>query len=131
MKMEMVAAVPAGNQRGIITQCHETTKVFDPHKGPEPVVEIVIQPAWNKPGYRTLPVSVVFSPNLSSLSALGRFLSRLGVDLKDGAEFVPASIEGTEVAFTTSNKADGFVVVAKDTISGPRIWVPRFRKSQT
>lgn len=116
MKMEMVAAVPAGNQRGIITQCHETTKVFDPAKGPEPVVEVVIQPAWSKPGYRTLPVAVVFSPKLSSVSALGRFLTRIGVELKEGQEFVPQSIEGTEVAFVSATKDDGFVTVGKDTI---------------
>lgn len=116
MKMEMVAAVPAGQHTGIITQCHETTKTFDPSKGPEGVVELVIQPKWAKPGHRTLPCSVTFSPTLSSLSALGRLLARLNVTVPDGAEFVPASIEGLEVAFTTSVKNDGFVVVAKDTI---------------
>jgi hypothetical protein len=116
LKMEKVAAIPAGPHAGIITQAHETTKVFDPSKGPEGVVEIVIQPKWNKPGHRTLPVSVVFSPNLTSLSALAGFLGRIGVNLEDGADFIPASLEGTEVAFTAETKKDGFVVVVKDTI---------------
>lgn len=116
LKMKNVVAVPAGNQTGIITQCHETTKVFDPTKGPESVVEVVIQPKYQKEGHETLPVAVVFSPSLNSLSALGRFLSRLGVSLRDGQEFVPQSIEGIEVAFTAANKPDGFVVVNKDSI---------------
>lgn len=116
MKMEKVAAIPAGPHTGIIIQCHETTKVFDPTKGPEPVVEVVIQPKYQKAGHRTLPVSVVFSPTLTSLSALGRLLGRLGAEPADGEDFVPASLEGTEVAFTAATKPDGFVVVQKDSI---------------
>ncbi len=116
LKMKKVVAVPAGNQTGIITECRETTKTFDPRKGPEAVVEIVIQPKYAKEGHETLPVSCVFSPSLTSLSALGRFLGRMNVDLKEGQEFVPQSLEGTPVAFTTESKPDGFVVVQKDTI---------------
>lgn len=116
LTMEKVAAIPAGAHTGIITRCHETTKAFDPHKGPEPVVEIVVQPKWAQEGHRTLAVSVVFTPTLSSVSALGRFLSRMGVVLEDGQEFVPQSLEGMEVAFTATRKADGFVVVTKDTL---------------
>jgi len=115
-KMEMVVAVPAGPQRGIIHECKETTKTFDRSKGPEGVYEITIQPAFKKEGFRTLPVSVVFSDSLTSLSGMGRLLGRLGVNLADGQEFVPQSLEGIEVAFTTENKDDGFVVVLKDTI---------------
>lgn len=116
MKMEMVAAIPPGPHDGIISRCHETTKVFDPSRGPEAVVEVVIQPKWQKEGHRTLAVSCVFSPSLSSVSALGRFLGRLGVVLADGQEFIPESLEGTRVAFTASTKADGFVVLNKDSI---------------
>ena len=116
LTMKKQAAVPAGNHVGIITRCHETQKTFDPKNGPEPVVEVVIQPKWNREGHETVSVSCVFSHNLSSLSGLGKFLARLGVDLKEGQEFIPASIEGTEVAFETSVKADGFVVVKKESI---------------
>lgn len=116
MKMEKVAVIPAGQHRGIITQCRETTKTFDPSKGPEEVVEVTIQPKHEKQGHRTLAVNVVFSPALNSVSALGRFLARIGVNLDEGAEFVPASIEGTEVAFESTTKPDGFVVVKKDSI---------------
>lgn len=116
LTMKKQAAVPAGNHVGIITRCHETQKTFDPRTGPETVVEVVIQPKWNRDGYETVAVSCVFSHNLSSLSGLGKFLERLGVSLNEGQEFVPASIEGTEVAFETSLKADGFVVVKKESI---------------
>lgn len=117
LKMEKVAAIPAGPHTGIITQCHETTKVFSPQQGPEPVVEIVIQPKYAKAGFRTLPVSVIFAAkNLTSLSGLAAFLDRVGLNLEDGDQFVPQSLEGTTVAFTAETKQDGFVVVLKDTI---------------
>ena len=116
MKMEKVVAISPGPHVGIISQCQETTKVFDRSKGKENVVEITIQPKYQKESFRTLPVSVVFSPSLTTLSALGRLLGRLGVNLEDGADFVPQSLEGIEVAFTAESKEDGFIVVLKDTI---------------
>jgi hypothetical protein len=117
LKVQKQAAIPAGNHQGIITRAHETTKVFDPAKGPEPVVEIVIQPAWKQQGYETLPVAVVFSPVLNGLSALSKFLGRIG-QTPTSDEFVIESIEGTEVLFTAKVKtgSDGFVQIEKDSI---------------
>lgn len=109
------AAVPDGQHRGVIISAEETTKIFDGAKGPEPVVEIVIQPAWRQDAEtETLPVSVSFSPVLNGLSALSKLLARLKVE--PGASFEVNTLNGTEVEFTVKRNANDFVNVAKDSI---------------
>lgn len=111
------AAVPAGTHKGIIIGAEETSKVFDPSKGPEPVVEIVIQPAWKTDdGAETLPVLVSFTPILNGISALSRFLKRVGAEPEEGEEWVPSVLNGVEVSFTCKRNARDFVSVMKDTI---------------
>jgi hypothetical protein len=118
MKMEKVVAVPPGTHNGIIIRAEETTKVFNHTEGPEPTVEIEIQPSFKKDGYRTLPVAVVFSPVLTSVSALGKFLARLGIEVPDGEDFNVRDLEGREITFECEAKRDGsgFIVVKKDSI---------------
>jgi hypothetical protein len=118
MKMEKVVAVPPGTHDGIIIRAEETTKVFNHAEGPEPTVEIEIQPSFKKDGYRTLPVAVVFSPVLTSVSALGKLLGRLNVNLEQDQEFNVRDLEGREITFDCEAKRDGsgFIVVKKDSI---------------
>ena len=114
LNVKKQVACPPGQNRGIITQARETTKVFDPRTGPEPVVEVTIQPAHKVEGFQTMPVSVVFAANLSTLGGLYAFLKRVGHEPKTDS-FNVESIDGTEVVFLAETK-DNFVNVKKDSI---------------
>ena len=115
LKVKKQAAIAAGKHTGIIIDCRETQKVFDGAKGPEDVIEVVIQPSWKKDAdTETIPVAVSFSPVLNGLSALSKFLARIKRE-PDGESWEPSSIVGTEVAFTAAIKND-FVNVSKDSI---------------
>lgn len=112
------AAVPPGKHEGIITTAVETTKVFDPAKGPEDVVEISIQPKWKKDEHtETIPVSVIFTPVLNGISALSKLLARLKVPHpQTGDQWQADSLSGTRVTFVADHNKDGFVRVDKDSI---------------
>jgi hypothetical protein len=111
------AGLPAGAHTGVIIKAEETKKVFEPSRGPEPTVEITIQPKWKAAeGVETLPVNCLFSPSLNGLSGLSKLLNRLGAHPKDGDSWDPSELLGTEVAFTSEVSAEGFARVNKDTI---------------
>lgn len=111
------AAIPAGQHKGVIVNAAETSKVFDPSKGPEDTVEITIQPGWRKdPSTETLQVSCLFSPVLNGLSAFSKLLQRLEMHPADGEQFDVARLIGREVVFTAEIGASGFVRVVKDSI---------------
>lgn len=118
IKQTSQAAIPAGPHKGVIIGAELTTRVFDSAKGPEPVVEITIQPAWKQPdtNAETLPVTASFTPKLNTLSSLSKFLKRLDVKVPEGEEWNPESIIGREVAFTAQRTDKDFVRVLKDTI---------------
>lgn len=117
IKAKRQAAIPPGKHGGIIVEAHETTKVFDPQKGPEEVVEIIIQPEWREAdGVETLQVAVLYSPVLNGLSSLSKALERLGQHPAEGESWDPASLAGTEVTFTAVQKG-GFVNVNKDSLT--------------
>lgn len=116
LKYVKKAAIPAGAHKGEIIAARETTKVFDQEKGAEPVVEVTIQPEWKSPdGAQTMPVSVVFTPELNGLSALSKFLDRLDMEPEEGTDWSPSLLNGQKVAFT-SEMRNNFVRVLKDTI---------------
>lgn len=115
LKMERKVAIPAGSHKGEIVAARMTTKTFDPGAGPEPVVEITLQPEYRVEGAKTLDVSVIFTPELNGLSALSKFLERLNVDVPEGSEWDPGSLMGRKVAFV-SKTVNGFVRIEKDTI---------------
>lgn len=111
------AAIPPGQHKGIIVNAHETTKVFDPAKGPEETVEIVIQPAWRQdPQTETLQVSALYSPVLNGLSGFSKLLQRLGKHPQDGAQYDVSDLIGLEVVFTAEHNSAGFVRVVKDSV---------------
>lgn len=111
------AAVPPGAHTGIIVSAEETKKVFNPQKGPEDTIEIVIQPRWRKDdATETLPVQASFTPVLNGLSALSKLLRRLDAHPTDGEAWEPSTLVGTEVAFSTKRSERDFVQVLKDTI---------------
>jgi hypothetical protein len=116
MKMQKKAVIPAGPNSGQIIAARETTKTFDQAKGPEPVVEITIQPDFKVEGATTLTVSVIFTPELNGLSALSKLLDRLDIEVAEGASWDPSSLNGTKVAFVAETNKNGFVRVVKDTI---------------
>lgn len=117
LKAKKQAAIPEGSHTGVITGARETTKVFDPEKGPEETVEITIRPDWkSEDGAETLPVSVVFSPILNGLSALSKLLDRLDLEVPDGANWNPHELTGRKVSFVSERSKTGFVRVLKDSI---------------
>lgn len=117
LKMKKIAALPEGEHRGIITAAEETTKVFDPAKGPEPVVAVTIQPAFkDADGVGCGTVSVTYSPSLNGLSGLSLLLGRLNFGLRDGDDFEPSEIVGTEVLFSCKRSPNGFVNIEKGTV---------------
>lgn len=116
LKMQKKAVIPAGAHKGEIIAARETTKTFDEAKGPEPVVEFTIQPDYKVSGAQTLPVSVIFTPELNGLSALSKFLDRMDVSVPEGVSWDPSSLNGAKVAFTAEVNKNGFVRVIKDTL---------------
>lgn len=116
LRKKTQVAIPAGEHSGKIVMCEETSKTFDPEKGPEPVIEITIRPEYSVKGAETLDVSVVFSPILNGLSALDKLLQRLEIAVKDGEYFDPKQLVGTQVEFSSAISPTGFVRVDKSTI---------------
>lgn len=115
------ARIPVGRHNGIIIAAEEKKTVFDAARGPEPTLEIVIQPAWRDPnGGETLPVRVSFSPVLNGLSALSKLLARIEREPKGGA-WEPTDIIGTEVTFTAKLTDRDFINVDKDSIRAPDV----------
>jgi hypothetical protein len=115
LKQRKQTACPEGVQLGRISAARETKKDFG--KGPEPVVEIVIQPDYAVEGAETVPVSVIFSPTLNGLSALSQFLQRLGKEPPEGADFNVATLGGTRVRFEAKRQDNGFMRVLKESIT--------------
>ena len=117
LKKTTLARLPEGKHNGVITNAEETTRTFDPQKGPEEVVEVTIQPGWtNDDGHHAPAVSVTFTPVLNGLSALDSLLERLGQTPDDGAEWEPKSLIGTEVSFVAVHSGN-FTNVKKDSIT--------------
>lgn len=117
IKVENQATLPDGHHTGVITECEETTVTYDPQKGPEETIRVVIHPAYTDPeGRAVLDVAVNFSPVLNGLSALSNFLERIGQAPEDGSEWEPTSIIGTEVQFDCKHNDNGFVTIAKNSI---------------
>ncbi|MHB1059777.1 MAG: hypothetical protein ACYC0F_18030 [Rhodanobacter sp.] len=122
IEVKKQAAIPPGSHKGIIMDALETTTIFDPAKGPEPVVEIIIQPAWRSPdpAAETLPVNVSFPPKLNGLSALSKLLSRLDMTPQPGTQWTPNVLHGVEVEFRSTQTDKGFVKVDKDSITAAK-----------
>lgn len=110
------AVIPDGDHKGVIIGSELTTKVFDPAKGPEPVLAVTIQPAYQEEGKETLPIQVVYAPVVNGISALSKMLARIG-HAPTGASFDETSIIGTEVRFSAAQNDRGFVVVAKASLT--------------
>jgi hypothetical protein len=116
IEVSNMAPLPDGRHTGIIIGAEETTKVFDPSKGPESVVEFTVQPGWKaETGADTLPATFVYAPVLNGISALSRLLKRLGVHPASGEVWEPSSLIGVEISFVTFTKR-GFVTVNKESI---------------
>lgn len=115
LKVTKEIAIPAGKHRGIITGADETTKVFDPQRGPEGVVEFTIQPSFKKEGYQTRAISFTVSPSGSTLGAFAKLMARLGHPIDDLPEADPKVAIGTEVEFEAVVK-DDFVNIKKESV---------------
>jgi len=115
LKMRRQVAIPAGQHFGKIVNAEETSKTFDQKKGPEPVIEITIRPAYRVKGAETLDCSVIFTPVLNGISALSHLLERLEIDVPEGEYFDPKALVGMEVAFESGIFND-FVRIEKRSI---------------
>jgi len=115
LKMKKQVALPEGEHFGKIVSAEETTKTFDPSKGPEAVIEITIRPDYKVKGAETLDCSVIFAPVLNGLSALSHLLERLDIEVPDGEYFEPKTLIGTEVEFESTIVND-FVRIDKRSI---------------
>lgn len=111
------AAIPVGEHEGMIISAVETTKIFDGSRGPEPVVEITIAPAWRQDATtETLAVSFVYSPVLNGLSGLSKFLQRLNAHPADGETWEPSVLLGLKVRFKAGLTDRKFIQVDKDSV---------------
>lgn len=117
IKARKMSAIPNGNHTGSIVGAQETTRVFNPDKGAEEIVQITIAPDWRPDdGSEVLPVTVSYSPTLNGLSALSKLLARLDREPKDGEAWEAESLIGTNVAFSARRNDRDFVTVMKDTL---------------
>lgn len=112
-----VALPPGKGHRGIIMAAEETETDFGTGVK-EATARITVQPEYaDKDGTRALPLSFNVSPTLTGkpgagLSALARLYDRLGLSWDDEL----SEMEGLEIVFDATAKANGFLNIEKDSI---------------
>lgn len=105
IKAKNLVELPEGKHDGIIIRSEIGSRDFKQGDGLQPVLFVGIQPRNSEDGdYPELELT--FRPVLNPMSALGKFLKALGVevDYSGGESWDEKSIIGTEVTFTSVHK---------------------------
>lgn len=120
IKVKNLKELPEGQAEGIIIRSELGVRDFKQGDGPQQVLMVAIQPRNPEDGeYPELEMT--FKPALNPMSALGKFLDRIGesIDFATTQNWDEKSILGTEVQFeTVHNKINGvnFSQIQKDTV---------------
>lgn len=121
IEIKNLKALPIGHHTGVIVNAEQTMKSFGLGKNPEATLEITIQPKNPADGSIYNTESVVFSPIVAPVSALGKLLARLEMepDYKTAVSFDEATLIGKEVAFDVERqpKNPAFGRINKDSIT--------------
>lgn len=120
IEIKNLKALPIGHNVGIIVNAEQTMKSFGLGKNPEATLEITIQPKNPTDGvYNT--ESVVFSPIVAPVSALGKLLERLEMapDYSKDVSFEETTLIGKAIEFTVERqpKNPSFGRINKDSIT--------------
>lgn len=115
IEVKNLKALPNGQHTGIIVACAQVERDFG--HGPEPSLEVVIQPKQPEDGVYN-PLSVNYSVSVNPLSAFGKMLVaiRKAPNFAKDKVFQESSIVGVPVNFTIVQK-NNFPAIVKDSIA--------------
>lgn len=101
-----------GTHKGVVESLKEESRDY----GAVSEMKYVVSLRATDGDYPYSPLEKVFNHVLSMQSGFGKFLARVGVDMKPGADIDVQSVVGQEIAFDVIEKENGFLDIPSGSI---------------